>query len=1000
VVVSRRAEDRQEIVRAERRRRLTPAETQRKINVNVLRLLTFGVPALESGDGSGPARVRPPRLAMLAVLAASGDRGVSRERLAGLLWPDSDEERARHSLRQALYELKQELGVDVVRTEAAAIALDPSRISSDVQDFYRALATGDRVLAVSLSQRPFLEAFYLSELPAFERWVEDERARLSAAAIATCVQLASEADQSGNHDGAIEWWRRLVGCDPLSGRFALGYIRALAGRGDRAEALAFIREYRTRVRRELETDADPSIGLIESELRAITTPESTRNGYTDTTEAHRPIAHYDGDRSSAAHPGRVNDPRPDIDLRLGVTTKGARILSAASLLLAVALLVLFVRQFDSRGPDTTAPTFAVGLVQVDESQDSLRTVGVLTDMLATSLARVGGLSVVGNTRLVELTRVSRDTSPAGYAAAARKAGATELLEGRLTTAAPGQMVLEMRRVNLITGLVSGSFRVTAADRFALVDSATTTIARSLALQSPVGSIADATTRSAIAYRLYEEGLRAFYQWNHAGALTLMRAALSEDSTFALAAYYESLLVAPGDTALLRIRDRALRLARRAPDRERLMITAEIQSRNLEPSAMAIAESLAARYPEDPRAFATLASTRIFWGDWAGAVAAIERAIAGDSAAESVSGASCRLCDDFVALADIYFWWDSLPAVERVVERYLRVRPGSHEPWMLRATAAARRGDRPAAHESLRRMAAQDSGRPWDPVFAIRINLALEDWVSAEREGTRLIASLRVPDYQEGRWLLFIALRNQGRLREAWTLFHTGSLPGVAAPLARQREDHINEAILLLESGNPVAAADLFARNRPEYARARATGMRARLLTWSGTLQGMSLALAADTAGLRRLADSVEAWGRESLYGRDQKSHHFLRGSLLAAAGRHEDAVREYRQAIHSNSLGFTHVNYDLATCLLRLGRPLDAVAVLQPALRGEIDASNLYVTRTALHERLAEAFIAAGNPDSGAAHYRAVVKAWKHADPQFHARRDRAIRWLGGHRDD
>jgi DNA-binding SARP family transcriptional activator len=936
---------------------------------------------------------------MLAVLAASGERGVSRERLAGLLWPDSDDERARHSLRQALYELRRELGVDVVRAETAAVALDPSRISSDVQDFHRALAAGDRVGAVSLLQRPFLEAFYLSELPAFERWVEDERARLSATAIAVRLELASEADQSDRLDAAIVWWRQLVGCDPFSGRFALGYIKALARRGDRAEALAFIREYRTRVRRELETDPDPSIGLIESELRAIPTRESAPLHQAHASEKHGPIADHNDDAAGPPPAGPANEPIPRLKLRLGFATTRSRIVSAGALVLVATLSVLFARQRDSRWSHTTLPTFAVGLLQVDETPDSLRIAGVLTDMLATSLARVGGLSVVGNTRLVELTRVSHDTSPAGYAEAARKAGATELLEARLSTGTSNQMVLEMRRVNLITGLVSGSFRVTAADRFSLVDSATTAVARSLALQSPKGSIADATTRSAIAYRLYEEGLRAFYQWNHAGALTLMRAALSEDSTFALAAYYESLLVAPGDSALLRVRDRALRLARHAPERERLMITAEIQSRSLEPSARAIAESLAARYPEDPRAFATLASTRTFWGDWAGAVAAIERAIAGDSAAHATS-ISCRLCDDFIVLADIYSWWDSLPAVERVAERYLRVHPESHQPWVLRATAAARRGDSLAAYESLRRIAAQASDRPSDAIFAIRINLTLEDWASAEGEATRLLASLHLPEYQEGRWLLFIALRNQGRLREAWTLFHTGSLPGVVAPLAQQRDDNVNEAILSLESGNPVAAAALFARNRPQYARARKSGLRARLLTWSGTLQGMSLAAAADSAGVRRLADSVETWGRGSLYGRDQKSHHFLRASVLAAAGRHEDAVREYRQAMHSSSLGFTRVNYDLAKCLLELGRPLDAVSVLQPALRGEVDASNLYITRTDLHERLAEAFVSAGKPDSAAAHYRAVVKAWQRADPGFHARRDRAIHWLRRHSDD
>ena len=62
--------------------------------------------------------------------------------------------------------------------------------------------------------------------------------------------------------------------------------------------------------------------------------------------------------------------------------------------------------------------------------------------------------------------------------------------------------------------------------------------------------------------------------------------------------------------------------------------------------------------------------------------------------------------------------------------------------------------------------------------------------------------------------------------------------------------------------------------------------------------------------------------------------------------------------------------------------------------RGEIDASNLYITRTDLHELLAQAFDAAGHRDSAAAHYKAVLTAWRRADPVYQGRRARAAEWL------
>ena len=92
------------------------------------------------------------------------------------------------------------------------------------------------------------------------------------------------------------------------------------------------------------------------------------------------------------------------------------------------------------------------------------------------------------------------------------------------------------------------------------------------------------------------------------------------------------------------------------------------------------------------------------------------------------------------------------------------------------------------------------------------------------------------------------------------------------------------------------------------------------------------------------------------------------------------------------------MNLELGRALMRQNRAREAVAVVAPALRGEVDASNLYVTRTELHELLAQAYDRAGDRDSAAVHYQAVVRAWGNADEMFHARRDAAKMWLARYR--
>jgi hypothetical protein len=62
------------------------------------------------------------------------------------------------------------------------------------------------------------------------------------------------------------------------------------------------------------------------------------------------------------------------------------------------------------------------------------------------------------------------------------------------------------------------------------------------------------------------------------------------------------------------------------------------------------------------------------------------------------------------------------------------------------------------------------------------------------------------------------------------------------------------------------------------------------------------------------------------------------------------------------------------------------VALLQSSLRGTLEASNLYLTRTETHELLAQAWDAAGVRDSAVAHYAWVAKAWSAADPSLAGR--------------
>src|SRR5687768_9098026 len=209
----------------------------------MVRLRTLGGLIVEA-DGrlvTGTA-VQRRRLALLALLASSTPRGMSRDKIAALLWPESDADRARNVLSQAVFAIRRDFGQDaVIGSAGTELRLDTTIVTCDRCDFEAALARGDLEQGVELYVGPFLDGFHIPDAPEFERWADSERAHLARRHADALESLASGASARGDVHGAVSWWRRLAALDPTSSRVALGLMHALATTGDRAGALQYAR---------------------------------------------------------------------------------------------------------------------------------------------------------------------------------------------------------------------------------------------------------------------------------------------------------------------------------------------------------------------------------------------------------------------------------------------------------------------------------------------------------------------------------------------------------------------------------------------------------------------------------------------------------------------------------------------------------------------------------------------------------------------------------------
>ena len=238
-----------------------------------LRVLGGLTVTLSDGRSPNPTALQPRRLAVLAMLARASDRGVSREKLMAMLWPDADEEAARRGLTQALYALRGGLEAPELCEGVQHLRLNLDVVQCDVLAFEQALSEGDLDRAAALHTGPFLDGFRITGAAEFDRWIEEERAAIAHRLEETLERLAQRDADRGNSVAAVKWWRRRAAGDPFNARVTVALMRALVASGDRAGAIAHARVYESLLLQELGAQPDADVVALAASLRAQPEPE-------------------------------------------------------------------------------------------------------------------------------------------------------------------------------------------------------------------------------------------------------------------------------------------------------------------------------------------------------------------------------------------------------------------------------------------------------------------------------------------------------------------------------------------------------------------------------------------------------------------------------------------------------------------------------------------------------------------------------------------------------
>ncbi len=193
-----------------------------------LRLQLLNLPCLVLASGSAHVLERKDA-ALLAMLAAEGP--TPRNKVAALLWPDIDEERARNNLRQRLFRLRRLASGDVVRPGAMlALAED---VRHDLEALGpRLLDDPDAATGELLGELDYGDCLELSE------WVSVARDQWRTARCNALAEIAARLEADGRIAPALRYAQRLAAEDPTLEHAHRRVMRLHYLRGDRAAALA------------------------------------------------------------------------------------------------------------------------------------------------------------------------------------------------------------------------------------------------------------------------------------------------------------------------------------------------------------------------------------------------------------------------------------------------------------------------------------------------------------------------------------------------------------------------------------------------------------------------------------------------------------------------------------------------------------------------------------------------------------------------------------------
>ncbi len=214
-----------------------------------------------------PSRPAQSLLAYLILRAGTAHR---REKLAGLLWPDSDEKNARGNLRHAIWRLRQAIGADYISSDKITVSFDSDReywLDSEIVEREAQPSSDELMGDLAVYGGELLPGFY-------DDWTVLDRERLRAVFEGKIQSLLDKLLAEQRWQEASEWGERWIALGHVPEPAYRAMMIAAAGMGDTAGVAEIYHRCEQALQLELAVEPSERTRRVFDELSSGGAPEA------------------------------------------------------------------------------------------------------------------------------------------------------------------------------------------------------------------------------------------------------------------------------------------------------------------------------------------------------------------------------------------------------------------------------------------------------------------------------------------------------------------------------------------------------------------------------------------------------------------------------------------------------------------------------------------------------------------------------------------------------